>query len=136
MWNAIAKNWRYSLSKIQCSNRFEYCGYQLQASPTGTVSTLPSTNCITDLIEFPVPDTKRKLQSLLGLVITFSRWVSHLSSMIMQLRELTRGNRVFKWQPEHSKELAVVRRVVQELVPVCQFQPGEETLLYVDLPGP
>ena len=68
----------------------------------------------------------------LGLVNTFSRWVPHLSSMTKQLRELTRGNTVFRWQPEHGQELAEVRQVVQRLVPVRQFQPGQETLLYVD----
>ena len=51
LWNAVAKNWKFSLPKIQCSTKLEYCGYMLQVSPTGTVSTFPSTNCITDLIE-------------------------------------------------------------------------------------
>ena len=85
LMNAILKGWIFSTKKACISNRVTFCGLDLKANSNQKVSVLPEINRIHALTELPAPSTRKEAQSLIGLLVSFSKWVLGLTKMMLNI---------------------------------------------------
>ena len=55
------------------------------------------------ILDFPEPNNRDELLSFLGLVKTLQKWSGGLSLMTEKIRELTKANTRWNWEPEHTE---------------------------------
>ena len=108
MMNAILKGWVISTKKACISNRVTFCGLDLRADNNQNVHVLPEINRISALIELPAPSTKKEVQSLIGLLVSFSKWVPGLTKMMLHMKQSTTAGSHFHWSPEMQQELVQI----------------------------
>ena len=72
---AIINNIMFSEFFLCVSPQVTFAGLELTASSKGKVSVLPDERRIETLLNLSPPKTKKELQSVLGLVSTFRKWI-------------------------------------------------------------
>ena len=76
---AIRNNFVFSEEKFQVSPRVTFAGLELTATSTGTVEVLPDRKRIETLLNLSPPTNRKELQSAIGLMSTFKKWIPGLS---------------------------------------------------------
>ena len=132
MTNAILKGWVFSSKKAKVSNRVTFCGLDLHSDSNKKVVILPEINRVKTLTELPSPSTRKEAQSMVGLLVSFSKWVPGLTKLMTHMKLSTIVGTHFNWSPEMEKELAHIRDVFSDLLPLAPFQPQHSTFIYVD----
>ena len=84
------------------------------------------------LLSFESPTTKRKLQSLLGVINTLAKWVPFLADLTPKLCQLVKSKIHYRWTEDHEQELKIVCQQARNLVPLRAFTLGRPTYIYVD----
>ena len=82
-----------------------FCGLDLHADNNKKVSVLPEINRIQTLTELPSPSTRKEAQSLIGLLVLFSKWVPGLTKLMRNMKMSTVSGTHFSWSPEMEEEL-------------------------------
>ena len=80
----------------------------------------------------PTPTCKKDVQSLLGLVRTFSQWSPDVTFITPYLRRLTNKNQKFEWNKEEKDKFKAIKSVVSNLNNVHALEFGAETIPYCD----
>ena len=132
MMNAVLKGWVFSTKKACISNRVTFRGLDLRADNNKNVHVLPEINRISALTELPAPKTKREAQSLIGLLVSFSKWIPGLTKKMINIKQSTTAGTHFSWSPEMQSELVELCNVVSKLLPLAPFDPAHQTYIYVD----
>lgn len=87
-----AHDLRLNIEKCQLGfNRVAYLGFEL--TPEGTRPGIPKTECID---KFPPPTTKRQIQSFVGLVNYFRRYLRNFQQYSSKLTSLTKKTSTWK----------------------------------------
>ncbi|RWS00829.1 uncharacterized protein B4U79_07625, partial [Dinothrombium tinctorium] len=81
---------------------------------------------------FKTPRTVRQIQSFLGLVNYYRRFIPNLSKRERPLRELTKKNVPFVWTESCEAAFQDLKNTLCSNPVVVQFDPQRETLLKVD----
>ena len=88
--NTIMNGWVFSTKKFIICTKVDFCGLQLQTNREGKVVITPSSERISALLNFPSPQSKREVKSLIGLLNTFSKYLGNVSQMTSRIKELAR----------------------------------------------
>ena len=64
------------------------------------------------LLDLPRPTTKKRLQSFLGSVQYYQRYIANYAELVSPLTDLLRCKNVFKWSEEAEKSFVDVKRVL------------------------
>ena len=132
MMNAIMKGWIFSTRKARISNKVVFCGLSLEADKDRQVSILPEINRIQALTELPSPTTRKDAQSLIGILVSFSKWVPGMSKLMRNMKMATMPGTHFCWTSEMEDELVNIRQIVSNLLPLRPFNAQHNTFIYVD----
>ena len=130
MMNAVRKGWVFSRRKACISNSVTFCGLDLKADKNHQVTIMPEINRITALTELPIPSTRKEAQSLISLLVSFSKWIHGLAKMMSALKQATTPHSHFTWTPDMQHELVHIRQVVNDLLPLAPFNAKHSTYLY------
>ena len=76
---AVRKNFKFSEEKSVTSLNVKFAGHDLAVYSTGQVSIKPDRKKGEALCQLKKPESKKEVQSLLGLISTFNKWVPDLS---------------------------------------------------------
>ena len=92
----------------------------------------PSKERIAALINFPSPQNKREVKSLIGLLNTFQKHLGNVSQLTNKLKELTKEKSAFIWTPDHKAEMNEIRNTATRTLPLRPFCIQHETKIYTD----
>lgn len=69
---------------------------------------------IKKIINFPIPNTARKIRRFCGLIGYYRRFISHFSKITAPLTNLTRKRQKFKWTPEAQESFDILKQKLSE----------------------
>ena len=100
-----------------------------QYSPEGITPTADKTQSI---FNWPIPASKKKLRSFLGLVNFYRRFIPRFASIAAPLTSLTANKVPFKWNPEHQTAFKQLRQALVS-PPILDYpQPNDHFILTTD----
>lgn len=108
-------------------NQVEYLGYVVKA---GQIQ--PSDRKIQAVTKFPKPTTKKQLQSFLGLVNYFRKFIPQFALVAKPLSQLTKGDIKFEFGPEQEMAFELLKRALIEKPILRLYRIGVETELHTD----
>ena len=71
--NAVMHGWVFSRRKMRVSTDVNFCGLALHTTSEGNVVIQPTKDRLAALLDFPSPQSKKEVKSLVGLLNTFSK---------------------------------------------------------------
>ena len=98
----IQNNVVFSKEKFCVSPKVVFAGLELCTSPTGKVSILPDKKRIEALLNLAPPTNKKELQSVMGLLSTFQKWIPSLSMEDAPIRQLSKKSTHFLQNNKHA----------------------------------
>lgn len=100
----------------------KFLGHRVSA---GETAPLPEkTACVRD---FPRPETKKQLQSFIGLAGFYRRFVPNFSTTLVPLYDLLRKDTVWKWSKEEEAAFVEIKRKLCSHPVVLKLPNTEET---------
>ena len=78
------------------------------------------------------PEDTKSLQSFLGLVNYLTRYSGRLATLSAPLRDLTKKDTAYSWEPEHDRAFTEVKKEVSSLGVLRYFDPHAETVIEAD----
>ena len=78
------------------------------------------------------PQDKAELLSFLGLATYMGLFLNNLSTIAAPLRELTKKDAIFKWEPKHEEAFVTIKESIKEEVTLSYFDPQKPIVLQVD----
>ena len=70
----------------------------------------PIRNNIVKINDFPVPNSRKKLQSYLGLVNYYRSYVKDIAKLASPMYELLKGDKKFEWNSEANKAFDEIKQ--------------------------
>ncbi|KAB0790510.1 hypothetical protein PPYR_15096, partial [Photinus pyralis] len=78
------------------------------------------------------PESKKELQSLLGMLNFLRPFISNLSELTSSLRGLLKDNVVFEWLPCHDDALVNIKKVLANSPTLVSFDTNKEITIQAD----
>ena len=78
------------------------------------------------------PEDVKSLQIFLGLVNYLTRYSGRLATLSAPLRDLTKKDTVYSWEPEHHQAFTEVKKEVSSLGVLRYFDPHAEIFIQID----
>lgn len=116
-------NWK----KCKLLVKIEYLDYVIEV---GQVQ--PSNRKVQAIMKFPRPTTKKELQSFLGLVNYFRKFIPRFASMARPLSQLTKGDVKYEFEPNQEMAFALLKRTLVGKPVLRLYRVGAETELHTD----
>lgn len=115
------------LSKCEFAvNKVEYLGHLI--SDSGVSVDQQKVQAVRD---WPRPKNKRDVQSFLGLVNYYRRFISHCSGIAKPLTDLTK-NVPFQWNPAAESAFVELKELLVKAPTLVTFDPKKETIVTSD----
>ena len=130
--NAVMNGLVFSMRKFKIGTKLEFCGHDIEANSDGKVILSPSSERISALINFPSPQNKREVKSLLDLLNTFTKYLGNVSQLTHHIKELNKEKNAFLWTSECEAEMEVIRKIAVQTLPLHPFCIQHETRIYKD----
>ena len=132
MMEAVKENFKFSEEKFLLGPNAKFAGLDLSANPTGWVTTKPDRKRIEALCNLQQLESKKEVQSLLGLISTFNKWVPELSLKGKLIRDLGKKKVIFKWTVDRQKCFKEVKRAISDNIPLEPFDPAANSIVFTD----
>lgn len=84
------------------------------------------------IARYPVPDTRRQMQSFLGLASYFRKYIPDYSKIAKPLADLFRGDQLFVMGEGQMKAFTTLKRLLSEIPVLALYDPEAETELHSD----
>ena len=84
------------------------------------------------ILNFRAPNTREELQSFLGLVTYFGKFIPNLGTETDPLRQLIKTDVKFDWTQEHQKHFHNLKKSLVNLTTLSYFDPQRRTRLVAD----
>ena len=107
----------------------KFAGLDLAANQTGRVIIKPDRKRIEALCNLQQLESKKEVQSLLGLISTFNKWVPELSLKGKLIRDLGKKKVIFKWTVDHQKCFKEVEQAIPDNIPLEPFDPAANSIV-------
>ena len=90
---------------------------------------------IQSVAEATTPTSREELQSFLGVVGYYAKFVPGFATVVEPLRDLLRGSQQFRWTEDASRAFAEVKDRIVRSGPLTPFDPNLPTLVTTDASG-
>ena len=70
----------------------------------------PSQSKVNAIQEMPPPQSKKQVQSFIGMVNYLSKFSAHLSELAEPIRELAKEKVPFNWGPEYDEAFSLIKK--------------------------
>ena len=118
------------LKKSKCligSSEVEYLGHKISAEGIKTLS-----DKVEGIAKAPVPEDKKQLQSFVGMVTYYDKFLPNLSTVLEPLHKLLRKDVKFKWGKSQQSSFEKCKEMLQEAPVLTHFDPSKPLVLTVD----
>ena len=92
----------------------------------------PSQSKVKAITEMPPPQSKKQVQSLIGMINYLSKFSAHLSELVEPIRELAKKRVPFKWGPEHDEAFNLLKKEITAAPILAYYNPKKPTVLQTD----
>ena len=126
-----AANYRLKLPKCHffLVRNFVIFGMELSL-PFSTIK--PEKKKVEKLMDLPIPTSKRKVRSFIGMAIYFTRICPNLQVLLGPLYELTSDSVRFSWKPKHTAAFEATKRALARFPQVYLLDPSQPLIVYTD----
>ena len=104
-----------------------YLGYHVSAA-----GLQPLDDRVRAIVNRPSPTNVTELQSFVGLITYYDKFLPHLSSVLEPLHKLLRKNEPWHWGKAEEKALEEVKSMLQSAPVLVHYDPQQPLLLSVD----
>ena len=80
----------------------------------------------------PPPQSKKQVQSLIGMINYLSKFSAHLSELAEPIRELAKERVPFNWGPEHDEAFSLIKKELTAAPILAYYNPKKLTVLQTD----
>lgn len=126
----IVKNYGLTI-KIKKSyfllEKINYLGYEISLNKV-----FPSDSKIESVSNFPYPKSQHQLRQFLGLVGYFRKFIENFARISAPLTKLLKKDSKWKWLPEHSKIVDLLRKQICSKPALAIFNSKLPILIYTD----
>ena len=92
----------------------------------------PSESKVKAIQEMPPPQSKKQVQSFIGMINYLSKFSAHLSDLAELIRELAKERVPFNWGPEHDEAFSLIKKEVTAAPILAYYNPNKLTVLQTD----
>ena len=82
--------------------------------------------------EMPPPQSKKQVQSFIGMINYLSKFSAHLSELAEPIRKLVKERVPFNWGPEHDEAFRLIKKEVTAAPILAYYNPKKLTVLQTD----
>ena len=79
--------------------------------------------------EMPPPQSKKHVQSFIGMINYLSKFSAHLSELAEPIRELAKERVPFNWGSEHDEAFSLIKKEVTAAPILAYYNPKKPTVL-------
>ena len=116
---------------LQIFKSIEFLGHTLSSK-----GVTPSLSKVQSIKDMPLPDSKEKLHSFLGLAAYVGhKFVPHFSSLAAPLWSLCAVNSDFKWTTETEKAFGKLQAAIANVSELAWFNPQKPVAIHSDASG-
>ena len=120
--------WRLSVKKCKFGlEEIKYLGFIVNAN--GISADPQATHAIATL---PNPANVSEVQSLLGMVNHYGKFIPHLHQLKQPLGQLTRKNCAWSWSPKHDQAVDQIKRVMLSPLLLEHYDPTKSLVVVAD----
>ena len=80
----------------------------------------------------PLPQSKKQVQSFIGMVNYLSKFSARLSELTEPIRDLAKERVPFNWGPEHDEAFSLIKKEVTAAPILAYYNPNKPTVLQTD----
>ena len=122
------KGWQLSVTKCKFGlEEIKYLGFIVNAN--GISADPQATRAIATM---PNPTNVSEVQSLLGMVNHYGKFIPHLHQLKQPLEQLTRKNCPWSWSPKHNQAFDQIKRVMLSPLLLEHYDPTKSLLVAAD----
>ena len=92
----------------------------------------PSQSKVKAIQEMPPPQSKKQVQSFIGMVNYLSKFSARLSELAELICELSKERVPFNWGPEHDEAFSLIKKEVTAAPILAYYNPNKLTVLQTD----
>ena len=92
----------------------------------------PSQSKVKAIQEMPLPQCKKQVQSLIGMVNYLSKFSAQLSELAEPIQELSKEKVPFNWGPEHNEAFCLIKKEITAALILAYYNPNKPTILQMD----
>ena len=92
----------------------------------------PSQSKVKAIQEMPPPQSKKQVQSFIGMVNYLSKFSARLSELAEPIHELSKEKVPFNWGPEHEEAFCLIKKEVTAAPILAYYNPNKPTVLQMD----
>ena len=92
----------------------------------------PSQSKVKAIQEMPLPQCKKQVQSLIGMVNYLSKFSTQLSELAEPICELSKEKVPFNWGPEHDEAFHLIKKEITAAPILAYYNPNKPTILQMD----
>ena len=92
----------------------------------------PSQSKVKAIQEMPPPQSKKQVQSFIGMVNYLSKFSAQLSELAEPIHELSKERVPFNWGPEHEEAFHLIKKEVTAAPIIAYYNPNKPTILQMD----
>ena len=92
----------------------------------------PSQSKVKVIQDMPLPQSKKQVQSFIGMINYLSKFSAHLSELAELLCNLAKERVPFNWGPEHDEAFTLIKKEVTAAPILAYYNPKKPTVLQTD----
>ena len=123
----------------ECNVRLNYDKLQYKRTEVGFFGKTytidgqkPSQSKVKAIKEMPPPQSKKQVQSLIGMINYLSKFSTRLSELAEPIRELVKERVPFNWGPEHDEAFSPIKKELTAAPILAYYNPKKLTVLQTD----
>ena len=89
----------------------------------------PSQSKVKVITEMPPPQSKKQVQSLIGMINYLSKFSARLSELAEPIRELAKERVPFNWGPEHDEAFNLLKKEIMAAPILAYYNPKKPMVL-------
>ena len=93
----------------------------------------PSQSKVKAIQEMPPPQSKKQVQSFIGMVNYLLKFSARLSELTEPICELSKERVPFNWEPEHEEAFCLIKKEVTAAPILAYYNPNKSTVLQMDV---
>lgn len=92
----------------------------------------PNPKLIQQAMDFMPPKNVKEVQSFLGLVNYYNKFIRNMSDLRAPLDELTKKDVKFEWKPKHQKAFEELKKVLNSDLVLTHYDPNKKLVVAAD----